>query len=209
MSGRRSDPSSAETRQRILDSAACSFATYGYRHSTFEEIASGAGVSRTLLYRHFDNKVDLLRAVRDRALGEWAEAVARAAEQHQTARGALEATIGETLVFASTRPILRAFLSEESRLALHGEHRSGRLSRDAWRQQTGAILRRGVESGEFAADLDAPSCADVLCAMQLGVIAQMHQDGDPSIVLGPAHIAAASHILVGGVVSPLDRMVAR
>jgi AcrR family transcriptional regulator len=199
MPGRRSQSSAAGSRERILDSAARTFAAYGYRKSTFEEIASGAGVSRTLLYSHFDNKLGLLRAVRDRALGEWAESVERAAEEHETARGALEAIVGETLRFARARPLLRAFLSDDSRVALQGEHRSGRLSRDAWRDQTVAILVRGVDAGEFASDLDARATADVLCAMQLGVIEQMHHDADPAVVLGPAHIATACRILVGGV----------
>ena len=199
----RSRTSATESRERILDSAARTFATYGYRKSTFEEIAAGAGVSRTLLYRDFANKLDLLRAVRDRALGEWAAAVERVARQEQTARGALEAIVGESLRFASTRPILRAFLAGDSRLALHGEYPSGRLSRDAWREQTVAILVRGVEAGEFAADLDARASADVLCAMQLGVIEHLHHDGDPAVVLGSAHIATATSILVGGVVGSL------
>ncbi len=187
------------SRERILDAAARSFAVYGYRHSTFEEIARDAGVSRTLIYRHFDNKVDLLRAVRERALGQWAESVVRAAEPRHTALGALEATIGETLRFASARPDFRAFLSGDTRLALHGEDRGGRLSREAWRDQIAAILERGVARGELDADLDTRAGADVLCAMQLGVIDQMHQVGDPTFVLGPDHMAAACRILVSGV----------
>ncbi len=192
---------SSPSRERILDSAARSFAIYGYRHSTFEEIASGAGVSRTLLYRHFDNKLDLLRAVQERALGEWAESVTRAAERCRTARGELEATVTETLRFASAHPIFRAFLSGDSRLALHGDHRGGRLSRDAWRQQTAVILQRGIEEGEFAPELDTGATADVLCAMQLGLIEQMHHDGDPGLVFEAAHIAVSSRVLVGGVAS--------
>jgi len=200
MRGRREGRAN-ESRERILDSAARSFTTYGYRHSTFEEIARDAGVSRTLIYRHFDNKMDLLRAVRERALGQWAESVARAAAPQDTALAALEATIGETLRFASARPDFRAFLSGDTRLALYGHDRSGRLSREGWREQIAAILERGVGRGEFAPDLDTHASADVLCAMQLGVIDQMHQVGDPSFVLGPHHIAAASRILVTGVTS--------
>jgi AcrR family transcriptional regulator len=203
MSDRPFRTGSAQRRERILDSAARSFAVYGYRHSTFEEIASGAGVSRTLLYRHFENKLDLLRAVQERALGEWAESVEREAERCQSARDQLEATVTETLRFANAHPIFRAFLSGDSRLALHGDHRRGRLSRDAWREQTAKILRRGIDEGQFGPELDTDATADVLCAMQLGLIEQMHHDGDGGLVLGAAHIAVASRVLVGGVVGPL------
>jgi len=192
-----------ESRERILSSAARVFAAYGFRHATFEEIAAGAGVSRTLLYRYFGGKVDLLRAVRDRALTAWAESVAQAAGESGTARGALEATIGETLRFASARPDFRAFLSGDTRLALHGEEGGGGLSRRVWREETAAILAHGVRTGEFPADLDVRASAEVLCAMQLGVIDQMHQVTDASLTFGSAHLEAACRILVGGVASPL------
>jgi AcrR family transcriptional regulator len=196
MSGQRN---SVESRERILGSAAGVFAAYGFRHATFEEIAARAGVSRTLLYRYFDGKVDLLRAVRDRALGAWAESVAAAAGGSDTARGALEAAIGETLRFARARPDFRAFLSGDTRLALHGEDAGGGLSRQVWRDETAAILADGVQRGEFSADLDVRASADVLCAMQLGVIDQMHQDGDPSLTIGWAHLEAACRLLLDGV----------
>jgi AcrR family transcriptional regulator len=190
-----------ESRERILSSAARVFAAYGFRHATFEEIAAGAGVSRTLLYRYFGGKVELLRAVRDRALSAWAVSVDGAVGEGTTARGALEAMIGETLRFASARPDFRAFLSGDTRLALQGEGSGGDLSRKVWRDQTAAILRRGVSTGEFPAELDVRAGADVLCAMQLGVIEQMHQVTDTSLTLGLAHLEAACRILVGGIAS--------
>ena len=198
--GGRRNPS--ESRDRILDSAAHVFAAYGFRHATFEEIAAGAGVSRTLLYRHFDGKADLLRAVRERALSAWAESVARAVQDCATAREALEAMIRETLRFAAIRPDFRAFLAGDTRLALLGEDSGGGLSRQLWREESSALLARGVTAGEFAADLDASASADVLCAMQLGVIEQMHQVNDASFALGAAHLEAAVRILVGGVATP-------
>jgi len=54
-----------ESRERILSSAARVFASYGFRHATFEEIAAGAGVSRTLLYRYFGGKVEVATASED------------------------------------------------------------------------------------------------------------------------------------------------
>jgi AcrR family transcriptional regulator len=197
-----------ESRERILNSAARVFAAYGLRHATFEEIAAAAGVSRTLLYRYFDGKVDLLRAVRDRALSAWAESVTEATEESATALGALEAMIDETFRFASARPEFRAFLLGDARLALHGAESGGSHSRQAWRDQTAAILTRGVGTGEIPAELDIRASADVLCAMQLGVIEQMYAVTDTSLALGLAHLEAACRILVGGVASSLGVPVA-
>ncbi len=197
----------SESRERILDSAAQVFATYGFRHTTFEEVATRAGVSRTLLYRHFDGKTDLLRAVRERALTAWADSVSRAAQDSMSARGALEATIRETLRFAAARPDFRAFLAGDTRLALHGED-GGSHSRQLWRTETSTLLARGVRAGEFPGDLDVSASADVLCAMQLGVIEQMHQVDDVSLTLGPAHLDAATRILVGGVAAASEEFMA-
>jgi hypothetical protein len=38
-----------ESREPIQSSATRVFAAYGFRHATFEEMAAGAGVARTLL----------------------------------------------------------------------------------------------------------------------------------------------------------------
>lgn len=55
------------TRERILDGAAAAFARSGYTATSMDEVASTAGVSRLLLYRDFDGKQELYRAVLHRA----------------------------------------------------------------------------------------------------------------------------------------------
>ncbi len=200
--------SRGDSRARILASAAHVFASYGYRKATFEEIAAGAGVSRTLLYRHFADKLDLLRAVRDQALHEWAETVDHAVGPTGSAHDALEALIGASLSFAGAHPIFRAFLAGDARLALHGELPAG-PSRREWRDQTADLIRRGVAEGELAPVGDVRAAADVLCAMQLGLIEQMHADRDFASVLGPPQVDAAVRMLMGGLVQPWPPDVAR
>nr|WP_244975599.1 TetR/AcrR family transcriptional regulator [Mycobacterium kubicae] len=55
----------AETRQRILASAAQVFAEYGYAAGTTNRIAERAGVSIGSLYQYFPNKDAVLRALMD------------------------------------------------------------------------------------------------------------------------------------------------
>ena len=50
----------------ILDAAFHAFAGYGYRRVTMEDIAAGAGLSRTALYQHFRNKEDIFRSLSER-----------------------------------------------------------------------------------------------------------------------------------------------
>lgn len=47
----------------ILDAAFRAFASYGYRRTSMEDIARGAGLSRTALYLHFRSKEDIFRSL--------------------------------------------------------------------------------------------------------------------------------------------------
>lgn len=56
-----------ERREQILDAATRAFSRGGYASTGLDAIAQEAGITRVLLYRHFDSKGDLYRAVLDRA----------------------------------------------------------------------------------------------------------------------------------------------
>jgi AcrR family transcriptional regulator len=56
-----------ERREQILAAATSAFARTGYAATSLEDIAAEAGVTRVILYRHFESKADLYRAVLDRA----------------------------------------------------------------------------------------------------------------------------------------------
>jgi AcrR family transcriptional regulator len=65
----------AERREQILAAATRAFARAGFAATSLDDIAAQAGVSRAILYRHFDAKTDLYRAVVDRAIRRLAAAV--------------------------------------------------------------------------------------------------------------------------------------
>ena len=58
---------------RILDAARDVFATFGFRGSRIEQIASAAGLSKTNLLYYFRTKEDLYLAVLQRTLDMWLE----------------------------------------------------------------------------------------------------------------------------------------
>jgi AcrR family transcriptional regulator len=64
----------AERREQILDAATRAFARAGYAETGLDDVAAEAGLTRAMLYRHFDSKADLYRAVLDRACVRLAEA---------------------------------------------------------------------------------------------------------------------------------------
>lgn len=55
-----------QRREQILASATNAFARKGFAATGLDEIAQEAGITRVILYRHFDSKTDLYRAVLDR-----------------------------------------------------------------------------------------------------------------------------------------------
>lgn len=56
----------AERREQILSAATEAFARSGFAATGLDDIAAQAGITRVILYRHFDSKVDLYQAVLDR-----------------------------------------------------------------------------------------------------------------------------------------------
>jgi AcrR family transcriptional regulator len=65
----------AERHEQILVAATAAFARAGFAATSLDDVASTAGISRAILYRHFVSKADLYRAVLDRALARLAAAV--------------------------------------------------------------------------------------------------------------------------------------
>lgn len=53
----------AERRVAILGGAARAFATSGFAHTSMEDVAEACGVTKLILYRHFDSKEQLYREI--------------------------------------------------------------------------------------------------------------------------------------------------
>jgi AcrR family transcriptional regulator len=64
-----------ERRDQILTAATRAFARTGFAATALDDVAAEAGVSRVILYRHFDSKNDLYREVLNRACLHLAGAV--------------------------------------------------------------------------------------------------------------------------------------
>jgi AcrR family transcriptional regulator len=64
----------ADRREQILDAATRAFARAGYGATSLDDVAAEAGVSRVILYRHFDSKADLYRRILDGVCERLAEA---------------------------------------------------------------------------------------------------------------------------------------
>ncbi|MHC4948742.1 MAG: TetR/AcrR family transcriptional regulator [Planctomycetota bacterium] len=69
-----------ERRRQLLEVAADLFARRGYRGTTTAELARAAGISEPILYRHFENKLDLFVTLLDEVGREVIEAWKKAME---------------------------------------------------------------------------------------------------------------------------------
>jgi AcrR family transcriptional regulator len=56
----------AQRREQILAAATEAFARGGFAATSLDDIAAQAGITRVILYRHFDSKAELYQAVLDR-----------------------------------------------------------------------------------------------------------------------------------------------
>jgi AcrR family transcriptional regulator len=79
-------------RQQIIDVAIVEFGRAGYYGTSMNDIAEAAGVTKPVLYQHFDSKADLFHALIDevglRMLDQIAKATADAADgRERTERG--------------------------------------------------------------------------------------------------------------------------
>ena len=65
----------AERREQILDAATRALARAGFTRTGLDDVAEEAGVTRVILYRHFESKQDMYRAVLDRACNRLVDSV--------------------------------------------------------------------------------------------------------------------------------------
>jgi AcrR family transcriptional regulator len=56
----------AERQEAILRGAASAFAHSGYAATSMEDVAAASGITKLIVYRHFDSKEELYRAVLER-----------------------------------------------------------------------------------------------------------------------------------------------
>jgi AcrR family transcriptional regulator len=156
---------SGRRRQAILAAARGCFGRLGFAGATVETIAGEAGVSNGLLYQFFRNKEHLFEIVLGEVVRDWARAMA-AGEREPSAARALEVMFRNSFEFARGNPLLTALLSGDAQLQLERFRLRSADRVQPHRELVARVLRRGIEAGEFQADLDVPRAADVICQLQ-------------------------------------------
>jgi AcrR family transcriptional regulator len=149
----------------ILEAALTCFGRHGFRRTSLEEIAQEAGLSRTALYLHYENKEAIFRALatrlHERALRAAGEAARAPGPAGDRVAAVLEAKYGLFFDVVQASPHAAELLDESSR-------QCGDLSADSRRRFLRAlsgVLARADVAGEIrlrAAGLQAAEAAELL-----------------------------------------------
>jgi AcrR family transcriptional regulator len=110
---RRQRLTGAQRQRLIFDAAAEVFARRGYDGARLEEIASAAGVSKALIYEHFEGKRELFTQIFRRGTDELLGLVLAAASAETDSQRRLEAGLKTFLGFVSDQPAVWQVIEQE------------------------------------------------------------------------------------------------
>ncbi|MEE3853237.1 TetR family transcriptional regulator [Gordonia sp. LSe1-13] len=151
----RSTVPGSTRRDELLSTAGRMFAEQGLRSTTVRDIADAAGILSGSLYHHFDSKEsmvdELLRGFLDDLFSRYREIAGAGLSAAETLRRLVVASFES---IDAQRNAVAIYQDEAKRLAAQERFAYiGELNTE-FRQLWHAVLRRGVDDGEFRADLD-------------------------------------------------------
>ena len=179
---RRTRDEAAETRNGILDAAERVFSERGVSHTSLEDIAKAAGVTRGAIYWHFRNKSELFAAMVNRVSLPIEEIVTRSADD--AAEDPL-AVLREAAVGALKRTATDAQCQRVFDIVTHKceylEEMAGvreRIShiKCGCVELTEKTIRNAIKRGQLPKNLDAKLAAIGLDAMIYGLISNWLAD---------------------------------
>lgn len=105
----------AERRAQLLTVALELFGTAGYRDTSMNDIAAAAGVTKPVLYQHFDSKEALFEAVLEAAAGRLATLTEKALANAWSERQQVELGFSSIIDICVAEPPLFRVLFDENR----------------------------------------------------------------------------------------------
>ncbi|NJC72258.1 TetR family transcriptional regulator [Planosporangium thailandense] len=158
----------ANTRQRLYESAVELIAEQGFTATTVDDIAERAGVAKGTVYYNFPSKTALFEELLRHGVG-LLTADFRAAVAGRAPREAVAALVRAQLEYIQRyRSFAQLLLSEMWRTNREWQQ-TLRLLRAEAIDVIAAALQAGVDSGDFAADLDVRLAASALFGVGLVV----------------------------------------
>ncbi|MEJ7876623.1 MAG: TetR/AcrR family transcriptional regulator [Solirubrobacterales bacterium] len=111
----------SDRRAAILEAALEIFSERGFSEASLDDVAVRGGISKALIYEHFDSKRELQLVLLDTYMHDLIEAVVLAIAKAETDEERLRAGIESFLVYASERPEVLRLLTRNVSDSVAGE----------------------------------------------------------------------------------------
>jgi TetR/AcrR family transcriptional regulator, cholesterol catabolism regulator len=145
----RRNPRWQARREAIVDTSARLFARQGYHATGLNELCDANDLGKGALYHYIGSKEGLLAAIHDRVMDEVLRGADRVAEAGGSPSAQL-AMLGDELLDVIHRYPDHVWVFLHEFPALTGERAATfRKRRQEYERRVEAVLRAGVESGEF------------------------------------------------------------
>jgi TetR/AcrR family transcriptional regulator, cholesterol catabolism regulator len=141
-------------RQVIVDTSARLFARQGYHATGLSELCAANELGRGAFYYYIGSKEDLLAAIHDRVMDEVMLSADRVARAGGSPPEQLAALGDELLDIIARYPDHVWVFLHEFRALTGDRAKDFRRRRREYEHRVEAVVRAGVESGEFREDLD-------------------------------------------------------
>jgi AcrR family transcriptional regulator len=138
-----------DTRTRILDAAEALFRRLGFGKTAVADIAAELKMSPANVYRFFPSKNAIIEAICQRCLGELEERAWAVARTRGSASERIERLVVEILAYHKENHLTDQRVNDMVLAALELSWGAIRTHKEHMRMVLEAILREGVERGEF------------------------------------------------------------
>jgi AcrR family transcriptional regulator len=158
-------------RSQILDAAWSCFALKGYHQTTMQDICEESGLSPGAIYRYFDSKDDILRAINERSQEIGRNVVEQA---RSLSGGPLDtlSVIGQTMLATFADPMFETTTRINIEVwpeIIRSKSLRGNLRKELtfWRNVVSGLLAEAKKQGQLKAEVDPESLAALLiCAWE-------------------------------------------
>lgn len=161
---------SEEREQRILDAASDLIMRQGYDKTTMSDVAEAVGVSRGILYLHFDSKDKLLEAIMFREFLQYAETWLERIEADP--RGGTIGGIYRAVLYAiNSRPFMAAMMRRDRRVVGNYLRKPDNMfaAMDSG-AMTGGFLQALQAAGAIRRDVDLLVMSHILDILSFGLL---------------------------------------
>ena len=134
-------PMSTDKRQKILNEALKLFSEFGFSHVSVNMIAKQAGVTKSLIFHHFNNKEQLWNEVKDSYFSQYANAQLSLFEQEKDPIELIRKSMRSYFYFIKENPQVAKFFAYAH---LEGDESCGEMDKP--------LIERGAELVQAAQD---------------------------------------------------------